>query len=125
MNITNSLKLLDYWQSGSFKIDFSENNLFTIEGTKERIVIDILDKELLKNFISLDALKAKDDMPLEEIAEKLDEKGITLILSIEGKEWLVLGKNAKPKILRLFTGQDDIQIKHIGDIIKSIIQLKL
>ena len=53
---------------------------------------------MLKNFISLDALKAKDDMPLEEIAEKLDEKGITLVLSIEGKEWLVLGKNAKPKI---------------------------
>jgi len=80
---------------------------------------------LLKNFISLDSLKSKDDIPLEEIAGKLDEKGITLVLSIEGKEWLVLGKNAKPKILRLFTGQDDIQIKHIGDIIKSIIQLKL
>ena len=86
MNITNSLKLFDYWQSGSFKIDFSENKLFTIEGTKKRIVIDILDKELLKNFISLDALKVKDDMPLEEIADKLDEKGITVVLSIEGKE---------------------------------------
>ena len=69
-------------------------------------------------------MKASDDMNLEEIAKKLDDMGITLVLAIEGKDWLVLGKDAKAGILKIF-GKEDIQIKNITDIIKSILQIKL
>ena len=124
MNISNIVKFLEYWKEGKFTFDFSSNNIIRIEGTKEKIVIDILDKELIKSFINLDSMKASDDMNLEEIAKKLDDIGITLVLAIEGKDWLVLGKDAKAGILKLF-GKEDIQIKNITDIIKSILQIKL
>ncbi len=124
MNTTTIVKFLEYWKGGRFAFDFSNNNIIRIEGTKEKIIIDILDKELIKSFIKLDSLKASDDINLEEIAKKLDDIGVTLVLAIEGKDWLVLGKDAKAGILKIF-GKEDMQIKNITDIIKSILQIKL
>lgn len=60
----------------------------------------------------------------KHFAQKLTENDMTLAVLRKGKEAIVLGKDAKPSVLKLVSGSDDVQIKSVSETTKLANDLK-
>ena len=57
------------------------------------------------------------DIP-KEFTQKLTDNNMTIVLSRKGKEAIILGKEAKPRVSKLISRRDDMQIKSVREIVK-------
>lgn len=56
----------------------------------------------------------------KNLASKLTENNVTVVVMRKGKEALILGKEAKPSVSKIISGSDDLQIKSVIESSKLI-----
>lgn len=56
----------------------------------------------------------------KNLARKLTENNVTVVVMRKGKEALILGKEAKPSVSKIISGSDDLQIKSVIESSKLI-----
>lgn len=108
-----SLQLIKGITSGSLYV--SENGKKSLQMTADRNdkIIDIID-------FSFNTPSTQDIFTTlseaKEFAEKLKKQSITLHISHKGKMVMKLGKEANPKLSRLFTKSDAVEITDIREL---------
>jgi hypothetical protein len=105
--------------SGTIKIDAENQPAAEIDISKDRITVNLLQPAFFR---------APDDetglfdklQTSKEFGRKLTDNGLTLSILRKGKDAITLGNKAKPKLSKLITRSNDIQI----DSIKEAAELK-
>lgn len=103
---------------GSISIDFNESPLLSLD-FKEDIIIDFKDTSFF-DLIDMgnDTTNNKPNIwdminNARDFAENLKNKKLTIILSIKGKETIIIGEKAKPSISQILSKSKNIQIKSV------------
>jgi hypothetical protein len=105
--------------SGMITIDAENQPAAEIDISKDKITIDLLKPEFFR--ASGDETGLFDKLHTsKEFGHKLTNNGLTLSIHRKGKEAITLGNKAKPKLSKLITRSNDIQI----DSIKEAAELK-
>ena len=100
--------------NGTIRIAIKNQPLVKINLSKGRIMVDLLEPTLFKS--SQDETGLFDKIKTsKEFADKLSDNDLTISLLRKGKEVLTLGKEAKPKLSRLLTRSNHIQIDNIKE----------
>ena len=60
---------------------------------------------------------------VKDLAVKLSENNITIVLLRKGKEAIIMGKDASPSISKIISGSDDLQIKSVTESSKLISEI--
>ncbi len=111
---------LTYLESGSLKIACDDTPSIKFSATKDTKILDVIDipiKISKKPGIIKQLSEAKD------LAKQLAQKNKTLEVRLKGETVLKLGKNANPKLAKIITLSNDIEIsdlkklKKLGEII--------
>lgn len=122
MEIDLPTELLKLVRAGS--VEVSENNKKSVKFSfvKNKITIDLLD-------ISFNVPKTKGTLSrlseARKFAKSLKKKGLTLCISNKGKTVLKLGKEAKPKLSRLVTASDSVEITNLRELRKLDKRLRI
>ncbi|HEY7573512.1 MAG TPA: hypothetical protein VH796_19295 [Nitrososphaeraceae archaeon] len=110
---------LKCFRCGKIKVDVASQHTFEIDAENNKIILNLLS---LREFAFIDSKKRKanDLISLREkiseakdFAKSIRNNGLTISIHYKSKEIIILGKEAKPKISRIFTGSNDMQIKNI------------
>ena len=105
--------------NGTIKIDAENQPGAEIDISKDKITINLLQPEFFRAPDDETGLFDKLHTS-KEFGHKLTNNGLTLSIFRKGKEAITLGKKAKPKLSKLITRSNDIQI----DSIKEAAELK-
>ena len=105
--------------NGTIKIDAENQPAAEIDISKAKITINLLQPEFFRAPDDETGLFDKLHTS-KEFGHKLTNNGLTLSVLRKGKEAITLGKKAKPKLSKLITRSNDIQI----DSIKEAAELK-
>ena len=104
---------------GTIDIDTENQSAAQIDISNDKIAINLLQAEFFRvpddETGLFDKLKTS-----KEFSHKLSENRLTLSILRKGKEAITLGYKAKPKLSKLITRSDDIQV----DSIKEATELK-
>ena len=120
--LAKSLKAV---QGGMISIDIEGQPALKIDVNKEkdRINIDFIQPSLLK--VPEDETGLFDKLKTaKEFAQRLTDNGLTLSFLRKGKEAIILGLEADPKLSKLVTRSDDIQVDSLRESIKLSRELK-
>jgi hypothetical protein len=102
---------------GNISIDLKETPLLSID-FKNEILIDVKDTSVF-DLIEIDSDTNNKssfwDMihDARDFAEDLKKKKLTIILSVKGKETLIIGEKAKPSISQILSKSKNIEIKSV------------
>lgn len=105
--------------NGTIKIDAENQPAAEIDISKAKITINLLQPEFFRAPDDETGLFDKLHTS-KEFGHKLTNNGLTFSILRKGKEAITLGKKAKPKLSKLITRSNDIQI----DSIKEAAELK-
>ena len=105
--------------NGTIKIDAENQPAAEIDISKDKITINLLQPEFFRAPDDETGLFDKLHTS-KEFGHKLTNNGLTLSILRKGKEAITLGNRAKPKLSKLITRSNDIQI----DSIKEAAELK-
>ena len=105
--------------SGTIKIDAENQPAAEIDISKAKITINLLQPEFFRAPDDETGLFDKLHTS-KEFGHKLTNNGLTLSILRKGKEAITLGNKAKPKLSKLITRSNDIQI----DSLKEAAELK-
>ena len=105
--------------SGMITIDAENQPAAEIDISKDKITINLLQPEFFRAPDDETGLFDKLHTS-KEFGHKLTNNGLTLSILRKGKEAITLGNRAKPKLSKLITRSNDIQI----DSIKEAAELK-
>jgi hypothetical protein len=104
---------------GTIEIDTEDKPVAHLDISKDIIAINLLQPEFFRT--PHDETGIFDKLQTsKEFGRKLTHNGLTLSILRKGREALTIGKQAKPKLSKLITRTDDIQI----DSIKEATELK-
>jgi len=118
--LAKSIKLV---KAGAIDIEMEGKSALRIEinRVKETVSIDFIHPKVLrlaetnnKSRLGLfDKLKTA-----KEFSQILASNSLTLVFLRKGKEAITLGREANPKLSKLITGSDDIQVDSVRESIK-------
>jgi hypothetical protein len=120
--LAKSLKAVE---GGMISIDIEGQPAVKIDINKEKgkINIDFIQPRILKTPEDetglFDKLKTA-----KEFAQRLTDNGLTLSFLRKGKEAIILGSEAHPRLSKLVTRSDDIQVNSVRESIKLGRELK-
>lgn len=103
--LMKALEILDLVKDGSIKINLEKNS---INMSRDNIIIDIWDLDLMKKFIREKELESFNER-IEKLAEELNRMKKTLTVKLKGKEIVKIGFNANSKFLNIL-GIKNIEI---------------
>jgi len=103
--LMKALEILNLVKNGSIKINLEKNS---INMSRDNIIIDIWDLELIKKFTREKELESFNER-IEKFAEEMDRMKKTLIVKLKGKEIVKIGFNANSKFLNIL-GIKNIEI---------------
>ena len=103
--LMKALEILDLVKDGSIKINLKKNS---INMSRDNIIIDIWDLDLMKKFIREKELESFNER-IEKLAEELNRMKKTLTVKLKGKEIVKIGFNANSKFLNIL-GIKNIEI---------------
>ena len=103
--LMKALEILDLVKDGSIKINLKKNS---INMSRDNIIIDIWDLDLMKKFIREKELESFNER-IEKLAEELNRMKKTLTVKLKGKEIVKIGFNANSKFLNVL-GIKNIEI---------------
>ena len=103
--LMKALEILNLLKNGSIKINLEKNS---INMSRDNIIIDIWDLELIKKFTREKELESFNER-IEKFAEELNRMKKTLIVKLKGKEIVKIGFNANSKFLNIL-GIKNIEI---------------
>ena len=92
-----ALEILNLVKDGSIKISLEKNS---INMSRDNIIIDIWDLDLMKKFIREKELESFNER-IEKLAEELNRMKKTLTVKLKGKEIVKIGFNANSKFLNV------------------------
>jgi len=105
LNIMRNISI-DFNEKSLLLIDFKEEKGIEID-VKDTSVFDMIEIEHDTNNKSNFWDVLHDSM---DFAETLKEKKLTIVLSVKGKETIIIGENAKPSISQILSKSKNIQI---------------
>ena len=120
VDINLPANFLIWLKSGSLKIKSGEKESINFLATKNSRVIDIIEIPI-KVSKKLGLIKQLSEA--RKLAKKLKQENITLEIKFKGQPVLKLGDKANPKIAKIITLSNDIEItdikklKHLMDIL--------
>lgn len=103
--LMKALEILNLLKNGSIKINLEKNS---INMSRDNIIIDIWDLELIKKFTREKELESFNER-IEKFAEELNRMKKTLTVKLKGKEIVKIGFNANSKFLNIL-GIKNIEI---------------
>ena len=108
----------------SLLIRGKENLQLKIED--KRIDVNLLNKKLLKSILETKVEPEEKSLlgrlpQLRSMAIQLKKNGLTVMVSYKGTTLLTLGREAYPKLSRLVTGTDTIEINSLSKLIQLLI----
>ena len=103
--LMKALEILNLVKNGSIKINLEKNS---INMSRDNIIIDIWDLDLMKKFIREKELESFNER-IEKLAEELNRMKKTLTVKLKGKEIVKIGFNANSKFLNIL-GIKNIEI---------------
>ena len=103
--LMKALEILNLVKDGSIKINLEKNS---INMSRDNIIIDIWDLDLMKKFIREKELESFNER-IEKLAEELNRMKKTLTVKLKGKEIVKIGFNANSKFLNIL-GIKNIEI---------------
>ena len=103
--LMKALEILNLVKDGSIKISLEKNS---INMSRDNIIIDIWDLDLMKKFIREKELESFNER-IEKLAEELNRMKKTLTVKLKGKEIVKIGFNANSKFLNIL-GIKNIEI---------------
>ncbi|HEC88340.1 MAG TPA: hypothetical protein ENI52_03380 [Thermoplasmata archaeon] len=103
--LMKALEILNLVKNGSIKINLEKNS---INMSRDNIIIDIWDLELIKKFTREKELESFNER-IEKFAEELNRMKKTLTVKLKGKEIVKIGFNANSKFLNIL-GIKNIEI---------------
>ena len=95
--LMKALEILNLVKDGSIKINLEKNS---INMSRDNIIIDIWDLDLMKKFIREKELESFNER-IEKLAEELNRMKKTLTVKLKGKEIVKIGFNANSKFLNV------------------------
>ena len=95
--LMKALEILNLVKDGSIKINLKKNS---INMSRDNIIIDIWDLDLMKKFIREKELESFNER-IEKLAEELNRMKKTLTVKLKGKEIVKIGFNANSKFLNV------------------------
>lgn len=116
-------KSLKQIKAGAIDIEMEGKSALRIEinRVKETVSIDFIHPKVLR----LAETKNKSRLGLfdklktaKEFSQILASNSLTLVFLRKGKEAITLGREANPKLSKLITGSDDIQVDSVRESIK-------
>ena len=116
-------KSLKQVKGGTIDIEMEGQSALRIEvnRVKETVNIDFIHPKVLR----LAETKNKSRLGLfdklrtaKEFSQILADNSLTLVFLRKGKEAITIGKDANPKLSKLITGSDDIQVDSVKESIK-------
>ncbi len=108
------VKIIKQIQEGTLEINIDNKTRFIVNFFKNRIIVEIFfyevifSKEKINFFQNLKITK--------EFARLLADNDITIIFVYQKKDIIILGKDANPRISKLFTRSKNIEIKNLKEI---------
>src|SRR3989337_3796022 len=104
--------------SGELTLSTDNKEALHVKAENKRIYLDALDKKFVKTVLgSMQARNSGRGFSIrrnldqvKNIAEELRDDGLTVTVSYKGKRVVTIGANAKPKISRVVTGTNAIEI---------------
>ena len=108
-----SLKLLKGIKAGSLHVSENGKKSLQVVADGNDKIIDIID--FSSNIPTTQEIFTKLS-EAKKFAEKLKEENVTLRISHKGKMVMKLGKDAKPKLSRLITRSDAVEITDIREL---------
>jgi hypothetical protein len=110
--------LFSFLESGAASFSTNETETFHLEVAEKRISFNLMDKELLTDFLRSTGTKEKSLSKkleaLKSVAQGLKREGLTLSVFYRGALLLTMGSEAKPTFSQIFTGTDAIEINDLN-----------
>ena len=94
-----------------------------LKAENKKIDVDLINKELLINMLRVETKRQVHLSvltQLKKIAEELKKDELTVTISHEGRIVLTLGSGAKPKLLKLVTRTNAIQINNLSKLMQLV-----
>ena len=113
---------------GNILVELNEKPLLSIDFKEETVIeMDVKDTSLF-DLIEIDSSNSNSNSDIKsfwdllhiarDFADTLKEKQLTIVLSVKGKETLIIGKKAKPSISQILSKSKNIEIKSVKEIAK-------
>lgn len=99
---------------------FDESKDHPVEKIKDKLEMA---KEFFHLFTDTEASIFDQLKIVKDLAVKLSENNITIVLLRKGKEAIIMGKDASPSISKIVSGSDDLQIKSVTESSKLISEI--
>ena len=111
--------------TGELTLSTDNKEALHVKAENKRINLDALDKEFVKKVLgSIQGGKSGGNSirrnlnQIKSIAEELRDDGLTVTVSYKGKRVVTVGADAKPKISRIVTGTNAIEINSLRKLIE-------
>ncbi len=121
--VTNFLfllvKIFDKIIDGTLVISFDNTPIFIITFFKKKIIVEIV--FYTENIFGHEKQNFFHNLTnTKKFAQLLAENGMTIVILYKKKEIIILGKDANPKISKVFTRSKHIEIKNFNEIMKVL-----
>ncbi len=113
-------------KSGEFSLFTGGMKTLQLKVENKKIDVNLMNKEILKDILRV-GVEAKGKSPigrltlLKNIAEELRREGLTITISHKGCIVLTLGSGANPRLSRLVTRTNAIEINNLSKLIQLVI----
>lgn len=120
MQIVHALK------SGKISLLTSGKETLQLKIEDKRIDVNLLNKKLLKNILETNVESEEKSLlgrlpQLKSMAEEFKKNGLTVMIFYKSSVLLTLGLEAHPKLSRLVTGTDAIEINSLSKLMQLLI----
>jgi hypothetical protein len=114
-NLANLLKV----PKGSITVKTNDTPAFSLKFKGDKVLLDIVDASFFNFGDESDDIGFFSKLKTaKKLAQVLTDNRLTLSILRKGKEALSLGYETHPKLSRLITGSDDIQIDSVKEVAK-------
>ncbi len=111
-------------KSGEVTLSTDDSEALHVKAEDNKIDINATNKEFLKDLIDSvgGATSIRSGLAqLKSIAVELKNEGLTVTLSFDGDRLLTMGLEAKPKLTRLITRTDAVEINNLRKLLELAI----
>jgi hypothetical protein len=111
--------LVEFNEKPLLSIDFKEETVIEMD-VKDTSLFDLIEIDYSNNSSSNSDNKSFWDVlhNARDFADALKEKQLTIVLSVKGKETLIIGEKAKPSISQILSKSKNIEIKSVKAVAK-------
>lgn len=120
------LQILKTLKSGELSINLKDSETVRLNIENRRIIINLVNVQTLLSL--LDLIGKSGDTPsilesiknLRNLAEDLKKEKLTVNIQLSNKPFLILGKEANPKISQILTGSNAIELQSLTSLLKIV-----